>query len=80
MNNLEMECFNLMKDILENRPKNFYNKDMKYNSEDKSKIIEVLDLQIDTLNNNRKNISNDCYLLLITIYSKLSKLIKSKLI
>lgn len=75
-----MECFNLVKDILENRPKNIYNEDMKYNLDDISKIIEVLDLQINTLNCNKIKISNDCYLLLITIYSELKKLIQSKII
>ena len=80
MNNLEIACFNLVEDILTNRPKNLSGEEEQYGADDSSKIIEIINFQIETVNKYKNVLTDDGYRLLIKIYSGLKELVESKII
>ena len=55
-------------------------KEEKYGADDSSKIIEIINFQIETVNKYKNVLTDDGYRLLIKIYSGLKELVESKII
>ena len=79
MNNLEIECFNFVEEILCNFPKNQKGEVVLYQKKDIDKITEIINGQKDIVEFNKNKLSKDCYKILIQIYDGILKIVtKSK--
>lgn len=80
MNNIERSVFDFVLDTLTNRRKDLNGKFNKYSDQDKKILRKTISEQKEEIENNKNNLSSDCYNVLIDIYKWLELLLDNNVI
>ena len=80
MNNIERSVFDFVLDTLTNRRKDLNGKIDKYSDQDKEILREIISKQKEEIENNKNNLSSDCYDALMNICKWLELLLDNNVI
>ena len=80
MNNINRSVFDFVLDALTNRPKDLDKKIDKYSDRDKIILREIISEQKEEIENNKNNLSSDCYYALMNICKWLELLLDNNVI
>ena len=76
MNNYEQECFDLVADMLTNRPRSKSGKVVKYTKEERETYIQLAETKKKEAEKIKKELSDSSYRLLTEIYDSVLKFLK----
>ena len=80
MNIFEQECFDLVEDMLRNRPRNDKGETVKYTEIDRKKYIQLAQSKKEEVEKKKNEMGAPSYLLLTEIYDSVLKFLKTYMI